>query len=109
MNPADLTTAPPPDIPAGLEDLLSAFIAEMARDAAKLQALAGGDRNAFAEHVHAMCGKCAMFGERILFERLSRLGAGVIEAPEAEIHRMVEEVVERSLQLAEFGAAPKRA
>lgn len=71
-----------PAIPAGLEGLLGRFIAEMRGDLAVLLTLAetGGDE--LADHLHAMRGKCAMFGEDILFAELSAVDAGDRPSPE---------------------------
>jgi hypothetical protein len=63
----------PPSIPAGLESLLPAFILEMQKDYAVLEALAAAGGPPFAAAVHAMRGKCAMFGEDILFRLLTAL------------------------------------
>ncbi|CAA7615350.1 hypothetical protein MTBLM5_160037 [Magnetospirillum sp. LM-5] len=66
----------PPAIPAGLEGLLGRFIEEMQGDLARLLALAESGDDGLAEHLHAMRGKCAMFGEDILFAELSAIEAG---------------------------------
>lgn len=66
-------TVPRPNMPAGLEGLLPQFVAEMKKDHARLLTLVDGDLALLAEHVHAMRGKCAMFGEDILYEPLSAL------------------------------------
>lgn len=57
-------------IPDQLAHLLPAYIAELMADIAQLQAVADGPRDLLSEHVHAMGGKCAMFGDVELAEML---------------------------------------
>jgi len=87
------------DIPPGLESLLPQFIAEMISDGALVAAKAGGDRQALAEHVHGMRGKCAMFGESQLFALLSELESRVLVAPADEIESLVRRVLIRVEEL----------
>ncbi|MGE5503983.1 MAG: ATP-binding protein [Actinomycetota bacterium] len=94
---------PPPNIPAGLEHLMPAFLAEMAKDAERLQVLAGSDdRAGLAEFAHAVRGKCAMFGEDTLFALYSRLEDDGAAMAREEIDTLVEHVVERVRQLAVY-------
>jgi hypothetical protein len=72
----------PPAIPAGLESLLPAFVVDMRKDRAALLSLAAEGGPALAEMVHAMRGKCAMFGEDILFRLLTALEQGRPADPE---------------------------
>jgi len=104
MLPPERTDAPPeedsletgPNIPAGLEHLLPAFLAEMAKDQQRLRGLAAGsDRAALTEHIHAMRGKCAMFGEEVLADKLARLEALAPMGAKADIVALVAKVVER--------------
>ncbi|MBF0325024.1 hypothetical protein [Magnetospirillum moscoviense] len=72
----------PPAIPAGLEGLLGRFIAEMEADLATLQSMVESGDDGLPEHLHAMRGKCAMFGEDILFAELSAIDVGGRPSPE---------------------------
>ena len=80
------------NIPPGLESLLPRFIAEMVADGALVERLAGGDRRVLAEHVHAMRGKCSMFGAEGLFALLSELERMAPLGPREEIDRMVDRI-----------------
>ncbi len=104
MLPAADTDAAPLDaglaaginIPAGLEHLLPAFMAEMAKDQQVLRTLAEGlDRTTLADHAHAMRGKCGMFGEEVLYSLLGELEALAPLGDNGEITRLVAKVVER--------------
>ena len=103
MLPPEQTNAAPAvetlaglNIPSGLEHLLPAFLEEMVKDQQRLRLLAEGiDRDALAEHVHAMRGKCGMFGEEVLFELLTRLEALAPQGGAAEITALVAKIVER--------------
>ncbi len=103
MLPPEQTNAAPPvetlaglNIPSGLEHLLPAFLEEMVKDQQRLRLLAEGiDRVALAEHVHAMRGKCGMFGEEVLFELLTRLEDLAPKGKPMEITALVAKVVER--------------
>ncbi len=87
------------DIPPLLESLLPRFVEEMARDVRTLAALAGGDRGALAEHVHAMRGKCAMFGAVEMAGLLADLELRAAEAGGREIDRRVATIIGRTAQL----------
>jgi len=79
---------PPPEL-AGMKP---AFIREMADDRALLRRLlAETDRDALLEHVHAMRGKCAMFGESSLADLLGRLE----QAAPDELNRLAAPVFAR--------------
>ena len=93
---------PPPQPPAGLEVLMPAFLAEMDKDSLALQELRRGDRVAFVEHVHAMRGKCGMFGENRLYDLLSQLELDAPVAPQQKIDDQVSEAVERVMQLRQY-------
>lgn len=93
---------PPPIPPVGLEGLMSAFLAEMDKDAQLLQELQAGDRAVLVEHVHAMRGKCGMFGENLLFEILTRLESDAAAATQQEIAAQVSDAVERVRQLRQY-------
>ncbi|TAN63344.1 MAG: EAL domain-containing protein [Magnetospirillum sp.] len=103
MLPPEQTNAAPTaetlaglNIPPGLEHLLPAFLQEMISDQQTLRELADGtDRTILAEHVHAMRGKCGMFGEEVLFELLSRLESSAPTGKSEEITVLVAKVVER--------------
>ncbi len=103
MLPAERTDAAPSGglhhdfhIPPGLEHLLPAFLDEMLKDQKVLRTLVdGGDRAALADHVHAMRGKCGMFGENGLFDLLGRLENLAPAGGAGEITRLVAKVVER--------------
>ncbi|EME69566.1 signal transduction protein [Paramagnetospirillum caucaseum] len=103
LPPADIDAAPLDaglaagiNIPAGLEHLLPAFMAEMLKDQQMLRALAEGrDRGALADHAHAMRGKCGMFGEEVLYTLLGDLEALAPLGDGGEITRLVAKVVER--------------
>lgn len=97
--PIAASLPPPPDIPAGLEQLMPAFLAEMAKDAVQLVAIKDGDRMELAEFVHAMRGKCGMFGEKTMFGLLTKLEQIVLTATPQEINDLVTETVEREAQL----------
>lgn len=98
------SVAPPPSPcpPAGLEDLMPAFLAEMERDARALRDMQDGDRTVLAEHVHAMRGKCGMFGEDTLFNLLTRLEADAASASPGEINAQVLAAVDRVDQLRQY-------
>lgn len=82
--------------PCGLADLQPAFAREMARDGALLRdLLRGGDGAALADHVHAMRGKCAMFGQDDLADRLGELEQAVPEAAPRELDRLAAPVFDR--------------
>jgi CheY-like chemotaxis protein/HPt (histidine-containing phosphotransfer) domain-containing protein len=112
---AALAGAPPPPatlagfhIPAGLEHLLPAFLAEIAKDLPILQRLAGGDNlPALAEYAHGVRGKCGMFGEERLFGLLGRLEAAAARANRHEIDEIMEEVIDRMHQIAAYNKAPE--
>ncbi|MGE5546250.1 MAG: ATP-binding protein [Solirubrobacterales bacterium] len=92
--------APPrPSVPPGLEHLMPMFLAEMDKDAARLNELASGDRRELAEYAHAVRGKCAMFGEELLFELLTNLEATAPEGGSAEIEALVARITDRARQL----------
>lgn len=97
---------PLPNIPEGLEHMLPLFVAEMDTDAVALATLADGPADALAEHVHAMRGKCAMFGEDILYDLLTRL------EDDAKLDRrdrratLIAGVIERAGQLRVYGPVP---
>jgi len=93
---------PPPQPPAGLEALMPAFLAEMDKDSTLLQELRLGDRGAFVEHVHAMRGKCGMFGENRLYDLLSQLELDALVASQQKIDVQVSEAVERVMQLRQY-------
>lgn len=103
MLPPEQTNAAPAldtlgglNIPPGLEHLLPAFLQEMIQDQQRLRRLTdSADRAALAEHVHAMRGKCGMFGEEVLFELLSRLEQLAPQGTAADITAVVAKVVER--------------
>lgn len=99
------TRPPPPAIPAGLESLMPAFVAEMAKDGARLREIGTADRALLAEQAHATRGKCGMFGETILFDLLTRLEAGAAELDEGEISALLAAIVERAAQLTEYEAS----
>ena len=98
----DATLPPPPCPPAGLEHLMPTFLAEMDKDAELLQQLHGGEAQAFADHVHAMRGKCGMFGEDVLYDKLSELEHDVLSASQSEFSQQVSDVVERVRQLRQY-------
>lgn len=84
------------EIPAGLEHLRPTFIAEMEKDKDRLAFLINsGDFNELSIHAHAMRGKCAMFGERVLAAILERIG----RAECADKHHLLKQVIERVRQL----------
>lgn len=99
MKPAPLPSLPPPAIPAGLEGLLPDFIREMEKDAALLVQLVEGDRTHLADHVHAMRGKCGMFGEAFLYACLTCLEEGLAQDDLALIREKTAEILGRALQL----------
>jgi len=76
---------PPPE----LADLKPAFAREMAQDRARLRVLLeGGNPAALTEHVHAMRGKCAMFGQPTLADLLGALEQGTPQASSEELGRL---------------------
>ena len=81
---------------------MPAFLAEMDKDSQVLQDLLGGDRATLAEHVHAMRGKCCMFGENVLFDMLTKLEADSLVAAQQEIAAQVGVAVERVRQLRQY-------
>lgn len=93
-------------IPPGLEHLLPTFLAEVDKDCVELRklAVAGVDRSLLAEHVHAMRGKCGMFGERPLFDLLTRLEGAAPSADQRIIDGFIASIVERAGQLAVYEA-----
>lgn len=95
------TLPPPPDMPEGLEHMLPRFAAEMAADTAVLQRLVAAGDAELADHLHAMRGKCAMFGESRMLDvltRLERIQRG--DEPGGEVFFiLVEQVIERACQL----------
>ena len=93
------------NIPPGLEELLPRFIAEMEHDSAAIAALAEGDRRALAEHLHAMCGKCAMFGEERLLALLTQLEA-MVAASDTEIGSEIARIAIRIGQLRGYRDEP---
>ncbi|WP_249209295.1 response regulator [Magnetospirillum sulfuroxidans] len=93
---------PPPSPPSGLEGLMPAFLAEMDKDAVLLQELQAGDRFVLIDHVHAMRGKCGMFGENLLFDLLSQLEQDIPAASQQEISAQVVAAVERVSQLRQY-------
>lgn len=95
---------PPPVPPEGLEHLMALFVAEMDRDAARLDQIKGGDRTELAEFAHAIRGKAAMFGEDILFALLTLLETQAKVAEDGEIGETVARVIERVGQLRVYGA-----
>lgn len=103
MLPPEQTNAAPRvetlaghNIPAGLEHLLPAFLAEMDKDQQSLRLLAEGeDRHALAEFAHAMRGKCGMFGEEVLFELLGQLETLAPKGCRRDITALTAKVVER--------------
>ncbi|CAA7618236.1 Predicted signal transduction protein containing a membrane domain [Candidatus Terasakiella magnetica] len=102
LPPEQTGVAPPPtavdgiEIPPGLEHLMPTFLAEMVKDQDKLRALSNcHERAALTEHVHAMRGKCGMFGETVLFDLLTRLEALTPMAEHGEIVPLVVKVIER--------------
>ena len=103
-QPASRSSLPPPPTPpTGLEGLMPAFLAEMDKDAVLLRQLEHGDRGELAEHVHAMRGKCGMFGENLLFDMLSRLETHLGEEMSGEeISAQVAAAIERVGQLRQY-------
>ncbi|CAA7616853.1 Predicted signal transduction protein containing a membrane domain [Magnetospirillum sp. SS-4] len=103
MLPPEQTNAAPRaetlaghNIPAGLEHLLPAFLAEMDKDQQTLRRLAEDmDRAALAEFAHAMRGKCGMFGEEVLFELLGCLENLAPKGCRQDITALTAKVVER--------------
>ncbi|WP_239988790.1 EAL domain-containing protein [Paramagnetospirillum kuznetsovii] len=103
MLPPEMTDSAPAaetlaglNIPPGLEHLLPNFIQEMIKDQQRLRDLADlSDRKELAEHVHAMRGKCGMFGEEVLFDLLTRLEAQVASGKQNDITALLAKVVER--------------
>lgn len=102
LLPAASALPPPPSPPSGLEGLMPAFLAEMDKDARLLQELQNGDRIVLIDHVHAMRGKCGMFGETMLFDLLSKLEQDISVAPQQEILAQVIVAVERVRQLRQY-------
>lgn len=80
-------------VPAGLEFLLPRFRQEMAADLAELGRLAGGARDELAAHVHAMRGKCAMFGVNAADPVLAALESWAEGAGEGELAILLDRVV----------------
>lgn len=99
--PQDLP--PPPDIPDGLEHLLPQFIAEMAKDAALLAALADAPLADLGEHAHAMRGKAGLFGETRLYDLLTVMEQLALEGDSGRMAELITLVIERSNQLALYG------
>lgn len=97
---------PRPAIPEGLEHMLPQFIAEMEKDAVTLQTLAEAPLADVAEHAHAMRGKCAMFGEDILFGLLTRLEEGCMAGKGDGNAVLGALIVERVLQLRIYDTKP---
>ncbi|MBC7950239.1 MAG: response regulator [Rhodospirillaceae bacterium] len=94
-----------PAIPAGLEHMLPLFIAEMEKDAATLQSLAQAPLDQLGEHVHAMRGKCAMFGEDILYTLLTSLEDNCQAGSHDGNPALIALIVERALQLRVYDPA----
>ena len=93
-------------IPTGLEHLLPAFLAEMAKDRPELQRLAGGDDlPALGEYAHGVRGKCGMFGEERLFHLLTQLENAATRADRPAIAQLMGEVAARMHQVAVHGEA----
>jgi hypothetical protein len=75
---------------------MPAFLAEMAKDDVALREVAvRGGRAALIEYAHAMRGKCAMFGEGILYGLLTRLEEAAPLAPQADIDALISRISER--------------
>ncbi|MBC7908193.1 MAG: response regulator [Rhodospirillaceae bacterium] len=95
-----------PVIPAGLEHMLPLFIAEMEKDAVILDTLADAPLSDLGEHAHAMRGKCAMFGEDILYGLLTTLE----ENCQARLHNgnseLMAAIVERARHLRVYDQNP---
>jgi phosphoglycolate phosphatase len=88
---------PPPELAA----MWPAFAAEMERDRRQLGILLdAGERGALTDHVHAMRGKCSMFGEAILAERLARLEERAANASTDEIAALALPILARLDRLA---------
>jgi hypothetical protein len=87
----------PPAIPAGLEELLPAFVAEMQKDFAALQGLVVGGGPDLAGHLHAMRGKCAMYGEDTLFGLL-----GLMERAHPNREALMREIASRVEELGQL-------
>lgn len=101
-EPASEPLPPPPDVPAGLEALMPAFVAEMAKDVVLLREIGAADRTLLAEQAHATRGKCGMFGEEMLFALLTRLEDGAGSLPEDEVRSILAQFAERAAQLAQY-------
>lgn len=101
--PPERLLPPPPDIPAGLEALMPAFVAEMAKDVVTLREIGTTDRALLAEQAHATRGKCGMFGEEMLFALLTRLEEGAASLTEDEVRSILARFAERAAQLARYG------
>jgi len=87
--------------PTGLADLQPAFAREMAHDRTVLRdLLAGDDRAALSDHVHAMRGKCAMFGQPDLADQLGCLEEETLRAGPEELERLAGPVFARLERLA---------
>ncbi|CCG42375.1 phosphoglycolate phosphatase [Magnetospirillum molischianum] len=83
---------PPPE----LVGMVSSFAREMAADRTRLRELLhDSNRAALLDHVHAMRGKCSMFGESSLADRLGQLEQDVLEATTNELDQLVAPIFER--------------
>lgn len=97
---------PPPNIPEGLEHLLPQFVAEMVKDAAILEALAGAPLDQVGEHAHAMRGKAGLFGEERLYVLLTRVETLALDGCAEGMADLCAQVIERANQLAVYGQLP---
>lgn len=96
----------PPEIPEGLEHLLTLFVDEMRKDSARLAELAAAlsdDLTDLAEHAHAMRGKAGLFGEHCLYALLTHVEQSALAGDAAPLPDLVTRVVERSGQLEVYG------
>ena len=66
-------TTVPFHIPPGLEHLLPMFQVEMKKDLGILSTVLVETPDLLAEHIHAMRGKCGLFGEDVLYGLLEKL------------------------------------
>ena len=97
---------PPPEIPAGLEHMLPVFVAEMEKDAARLQELAEAPADDLAEHAHGARVKAAMFGEERLFTLFTRIEQMALSGGDrAELPSLVAQIIERLAQLRVYVAS----
>jgi hypothetical protein len=89
-----------PAIPAGLESLMPAFVAEMTRDVVTLRRVGTADRVLLEEQAHASRGKCGMFGEKVLYALLTRLEDKAGSLSEDELESILDRFAERVAELA---------